>query len=151
VAEALASAARGLGGDTAPAEAGQGWAAGLGPEQLQAVGSGVCRLGEAQMADALRNFDRELERAAASLRKLAAEAEDLVALGARGYGNGQNGFASFLATLRAELAEALALFRTCQRHRAEVDAQMAVAGGSATCWSNWARSSRSRRRSAWSA
>jgi hypothetical protein len=81
------------------------------------------------MADALRNFDRELERAAASLRKLAAEAEDLVALGARGYGNGQNGFASFLATLRAELAEALALFRTCQRHRAEVDAQMAVAGG----------------------
>lgn len=129
VAEALASAARGLGGDTAPAEAGQGWAAGLGPEQLQAVGIGVCRLGEAQLADTLRNFDRELERAAASLRKLAAEAEDLVALGARGYGNGQNGFASFLATLRAELAEALALFRTCQRHRAEVDAQMAVAGG----------------------
>jgi hypothetical protein len=128
VAEALAGAAQGLGGDGAPGEANQGWAGGLNAEQLQAVGIGVCRLGEAQMADALFDFDRELERAAASLRKLAAEAEDLVALGGRGYGNGRDGFASFLAVLQAQLDRALTLFRTCQRHRADVDAQMAVAG-----------------------
>ncbi len=129
VAEALSGAAERLAGDAGPTEANQAWATGLDAGQLQAVGVGVCRLGVAQMADALFDFDRELERAAASLRKLAAEAEDLLALGARGYGNGRNGFAFFLAVLQAELDQALTLFHTCQRHRGEVDAQMAAAAG----------------------
>jgi hypothetical protein len=126
VSEALATAVRGLGEGADPA-ADEDWFAGLDMEQLQAVGVGVCRLGKAQIADALRNFDAERDRAAGSLRRLATEAEDLVTLGARGYGTGQDGFASFLAALEAELARAVALFRICQRHRAQVDAGMAPA------------------------
>lgn len=127
VAEALATAAEGLRQDILAPGSQPQWSAGLGREQLQIVGAGVCRLGEAQMAGAVGDLDREVERAAASLRRLAAEAEDLVALGARGYGTGGAGFASFLAALRAELGDAATLFRLCQGHRAEVDAGMAVA------------------------
>lgn len=127
VAEALSTAAQALDAGEGPANEGPAWAAGLSPEQLEAVAVGVCRLGEAQVEDAARGFGRELERAAASLRKLASEARDLVALGAQGYGSGRDGFAAFLAALQGELDQAVAVFRICQRHRAEVDARMATA------------------------
>lgn len=126
VAEALSTAAEALGADAA-SNACPEWGAGLSPGQLEAVAIGVCRLGEAQVEDAGRDFGRELERAAASLRKLASEAEDLVAMGAQGYGSGRDGFASFLAALQGELDQAVAVFRICQRHRAEVDAGVALA------------------------
>lgn len=126
VAQALAAVAAEPASDGAEAQE-PAWCAGLGMSEREAIAIEVCGLEQAQMGEAVRDFDDEVERATGSLRRLVREAEDLVALGGRGYGNGQQGFASFLSVLQAELDQALSLFGTCQRHRAEVDAGMAAA------------------------
>jgi hypothetical protein len=87
----------------------------------------ICRLEEAQLAEAVRELDGEVATAQRALRRLAGEAGAVVALGGRGYGNDREGFAASLGALQADLDAAVSLFRICQRERAQVDAAMAMA------------------------
>lgn len=105
----------------------QAWFAGLDAGQRSAIGMQICRLEEAQLAEALRELDGEVATTQRTLRRLAGEAEAVLALGGRGYGDGREGFAACLGALEADLDAAVALFRICQRERAEVDAAMAMA------------------------
>jgi hypothetical protein len=85
----------------------------------------TCRLQSAQLGDAAEEFDREVRQVAVSLDNLAADARTLRDLGNAAYGAADHGGGGFIAALRDQVGEALALFDDFKAARSEANRAVA--------------------------
>jgi len=81
----------------------------------------LCRLQAAQLEDTTDGLGRDLANIAVSLDQLSQDTERLVEFGRGLYGGTEDGGASFLDALQANLSDALILIRKCETARAPVD------------------------------
>jgi hypothetical protein len=127
VSDALDLLVAGLDGNEDDADSGPEWSAGLADDERASVAASVCRLQNSQLAHARRDYDRDVGRAAASLRKLVDDAAMLVHLGQNEFGAGDARYGSFLGDLASKLGTATALIGKCQEARARVDEDILAA------------------------
>lgn len=87
-----------------------------GPERRRLVAL-CCRLQSAQLSDAVREFDQEIERIFASLTDLTASAGEIARLGEQAYGSSGAGRRTFLLDLEDDVGQARLMlegFRTAR-------------------------------------
>lgn len=124
VGHAVAILAGGLVPDAGGDGEGEGaglWSATLPAEQRRTVVATVCRLQSAQLAQAVDDFDGEVQRVVSALAGLACDAREIVRLGAEAYGTRARTGGTFLEGLGADLREADALIKGCAAARSTVD------------------------------
>ena len=94
--------------------------AGLSRDDRRIFAAVARNLQSAQLADAARDFDRDVGRVAGSLNTLASEAEALRNLGYAARGSAEHDGGNFMVELESEVGEALALLEGFETARAEV-------------------------------
>ncbi len=94
--------------------------AGLNRDEQRIFAAASQTLQSAQLADAARDFDRDVGRVAGSLNTLASEAEALRSLGNAARGSAEHDGGNFMVELESEVGEALALLEGFETARAAV-------------------------------
>ena len=91
----------------------------------------ICALQAAQLSASAQEFGQNVRQIAGALTSMAGEARTLAGLARSTYGADENGKATFIADLEAQVGAALSLFKTYQTARTSAAETMATASAAA--------------------